>query len=100
MAGLDDEGRPPVNRDLLAVALAYERGVDPAPKISAKGQGFLAEQIIAMAREHGIEVRQDKDLAKLLSAMEVGLPIPMEAYAAVAEILAYVYRANASMGDR
>lgn len=97
---LDDQDGTQFKRDLLAIALSYERGVDPAPKVAAKGQGFIAEQIVELARQHGIEVRQDRDLVQLLSALEVGMPIPMEAYTAVAEILAYVYRANASMGGR
>lgn len=78
----------------IAIALKYERGKDPAPRMAAKGRGYMAEQIIAIAREHGIEVREDRDLAKVLSALEVDSLIPMEAYVAVADILSYVYRAN------
>lgn len=83
-----------VDKNKLAVALAYERGVNEAPLISAKGKGFIAEQIIRLAREHGIEVREDADLATVLSKIDIGQPIPVEAYMAVAEILSYIYRAN------
>lgn len=89
-----DEVRGRHSPEKTAIALKYERGVDPAPRVAAKGKGYLAEQIIAVAREHGIEVREDRDLAKILSALEVDSVIPMEAYVAVAEILSYVYRAN------
>lgn len=83
----DPHGASPV-----AVALRYDRLSDDAPRVVAKGQGALAEQIIAMAREHGIEVRSDAELASLLQAVPLDAPIPLEAYVAVAEILSYIYR--------
>lgn len=85
---------PKIDRDKLAVALAYELSKDPAPRVAAKGRGLIAEQIIKLAKEHGVEIREDADLATLLSKLEVDMPIPLEAYTAVAEILSYVYRAN------
>lgn len=81
-------------RDKLAIALAYNREKEAAPHIAAKGKGYLAEQIIALAKEHGVEVREDADLAGLLAKLDIDMPIPLEAYSAVAEILAYVYKAN------
>jgi flagellar biosynthesis protein len=88
------EGQKPHDKDKLAVALAYERDKDAAPVIAAKGRGYIAEQIIALAKQHNIEVREDADLVALLSRLDIDMPIPLEAYAAVAEILAYVYKAN------
>ena len=82
------------DKEKLAVALQYERGNDAAPKVSAKGKGYIAQQIIDLAREHNVEIRHDTDLAVLLSKLDIDTPIPLEAYAAVAEILAYVYKAN------
>ncbi len=82
------------DKDKLAVALTYEMGKDMAPKVVAKGKSYLAEQIIALARLHNIEIREDADLAGLLSKLDIDTPIPLEAYAAVAEILSYIYRAN------
>lgn len=82
-------------KNRLAVALAYERGVDMAPRIVAKGKGYIAEQIIRLAREGGVEIREDVDLVTLLARIDVGEPIPVEAYMAVAEILSYLYRVNA-----
>lgn len=84
----------PHNPDRLAVALKYKRGVDPAPVVSAKGRGYIAEHIIELAKRHGLEIREDKDLAAILSSVDIDTPIPVEAYVAVAEILSYIYRAN------
>lgn len=88
-------GDTPVDKEKLAVALSYDRGKEEAPRLAAKGKGLIAEQIIKLAREHNIEVRQDPDLVTLLAKLDIDMPIPLEAYAAVAEILAYVYKANA-----
>ena len=82
------------DKNTLAVALQYERGQDPAPRVTAKGKGYIAQTIIELAREHNIEIREDADLAGLLSKLDLDTPIPLEAYAAVAEILNYVYKAN------
>jgi len=91
---------PPVDREKLAVALTYDIGKDEAPRLAAKGQGLIAEQIIKLAQENNIEIRKDPDLVNLLAKLEIDMPIPLEAYAAVAEILAYVYKANAKAGSR
>lgn len=86
----------PVDPEKLAVALGYERGVQDAPHVLAKGKGYIAEQILRLARENGVEIREDADLAQLLARVDIGEPIPVEAYVAVAEILSYLYRANAA----
>lgn len=86
---------PPAGR-MVAVALDHQPGSD-APKVVASGKGALAEQILQLAFASGVKVRTDPDLAQILSAVEVDTVIPIEAFAAVAEILAYVYRANAGM---
>lgn len=87
--------RPRGNDDKpLAVALKYDRQTDAAPRVVAKGDGEIAEAILALAREHGIAVREDKDLAQLLAAVELETQIPVEAFVAVAEILSYVYRSG------
>lgn len=84
----------PFDKDKLAVALTYDKDKDEAPRVSAKGKGYLAQQIIELAKQHNVEIREDADLVTLLSKLELDMPIPLEAYAAVAEILAYVYKAN------
>lgn len=85
------------NPEQKAVALKYEREKDPAPKIVATGRGAIAEQILQLAFASGVKVREDADLVEVLSHLEIDTPIPLEAYAAVAEILAYVYKANAGL---
>nr|WP_242390597.1 EscU/YscU/HrcU family type III secretion system export apparatus switch protein [Pararhodospirillum photometricum] len=82
-----------------AVALSYDlAGDDDAvPRVVASGQGFVAEQILALAFEHGVRVRQDADLVEILAALDLESEIPVEAFAAVAEILAYVYRLNGDL---
>jgi flagellar biosynthesis protein len=78
----------------LAVALQYRRAADPAPRVVAKGEGELAEKILELAREHGVEVRNDADLVQLLSAVELETEITVEAFVAVAEILSFIYRSK------
>jgi len=77
----------------LAVALRYDRGRMPAPKVVAKGKGHLAKRIVQIARRHAVPVVERKPLAQALyRAVEVGQEIPVVLYQAVAELLAYVYR--------
>ncbi|CBE68773.1 MAG: FhlB domain-containing protein [Candidatus Methylomirabilis oxygeniifera] len=78
-----------------AVALKYEAGENGAPEVVASGRGRIAEQIIALAKAHGIYVKQDPELVEVLSRLDIGDAIPPELYAVVAEILAFVYRVNA-----
>ena len=75
-----------------AVALRYERERDRAPKLVAKGQGYLAEKILELARHHHIPVREDKNLLQILSRLDLNQEIPAQVYKAVAEILAFIYR--------
>lgn len=85
---------PDNNKDKLAVALEYDRSKDEAPRIVASGQGHIAAQIIEVAKQHNIEIRKDTELVQILSVLEVDSVIPVEAYAAVAEILSYIYKTN------
>lgn len=79
----------------VAVAL-HDGALRGRPRILASGYGAVAERILAIAFESGIKVREDSDLAEVLAALEIGREIPLEAFAAVAEILSYVYAANAA----
>ena len=95
-----DEQRPrnlksiPKTEDAIAVALHQVSEVDRAPKVVASGRGIIAEQILEVAFSMGIKVREDADLAQVLSAVNEETEIPVEAFAAVAEILVYLYQAN------
>jgi len=78
-----------------AVALKYERGVDSAPVVLAKGDNALARRIKALAAEHEVPMVENRPVARLLFATaRVGEPIPSELYQAVAGILAFVYRTH------
>ncbi|MBF0429196.1 MAG: EscU/YscU/HrcU family type III secretion system export apparatus switch protein [Magnetococcales bacterium] len=79
-----------------AVALRYQRNQDAAPRVTASGQGLIAEAILKKAREAGITLMEDPDLVNLLGKVPVGDAIPPTLYKAVAEVLAYVYRMNKS----
>ena len=97
------EGASPqsdVVKTTKAVALEYERTQDDAPRVVASGKGAVAEQILQVAFAHNIKVREDAELVEILSLVDVDCPIPLEAFAAVAEILTYVYQANASYKQR
>ena len=84
----------PDTKDAVAVALHQAKEADRAPKVVAAGRGTTAEQILEIAFAQGIKVREDADLAQLLSAVDEDSEIPLDAFAAVAEILVYLYRAN------
>ncbi len=81
-----------------AVALGYDAQEDAVPRVLATGKGAVAEQILSLAFAHGVRVRKDEDLIEVLSKLEVDSVIPVEAFAAVAEILSYVYRYNSLYG--
>ena len=78
----------------LAISLKYSGGSNHAPKVTAKGQGWVAEKIIAMAEQQNIPIRKDKDLVALLEKIDVGREIPESLYKLVAELLAWVYQLN------
>ncbi len=79
----------------IAVALNYQKG--DLPKVVASGRGAIAEKILEIAFANGVKVREDRDLAELLSAVELNCPIPVNCFEAVAEILRYLYQANARL---
>ena len=79
----------------FAIALIYEStpGKPSAPKVVAKGQDFIAQQIKELAREHKVPIVENKPLAQqLYKTVEIGQEIPGELYEAVAQVLAFVYR--------
>jgi flagellar biosynthesis protein len=81
--------RPPLPQ---AVALRYDAGADQAPQVVAKGQGLLAEAIVARAREAGVYVHESPQLVQLLMAVDLDAQIPPALYTAVAELLAWLWR--------
>jgi len=76
----------------FAVALKYDADVAPAPVVIAKGQDYIAQRIKEIAKEHQVEIVENKLLARALyESTEIGETIPPELYQAVAEVLAFVY---------
>lgn len=76
----------------LSIALAYERGVDQAPRVVAKGLGSAALAIRREARRHGVPVIENRQLAWTMhAACEEGDMVPPHLYQAVAQLLAFVY---------
>ena len=80
-----------------AVALRYDPNADDLPRVVAKGHGAIAEQILAVAEAHGVPIRKDRNLVEVLDRLDINAPIPVAAFAAVAEILAHLYRVNDDM---
>jgi flagellar biosynthetic protein FlhB len=77
----------------LAIAIQYDPTTMAAPIVVAKGAGMIAQRIRQLALENGIPIVEKKPLAQALyREVDVNHPIPQDKYAAVAEILAYVYR--------
>jgi len=86
-----------------AVALGFDFATMEAPKVMAKGRNLLAEEIKAEARWAGVPIIENPPLARsLYRSVEVGQSIPVDLYAAVAAILAYLYRqrVEAELRDR
>lgn len=78
-----------------AVALQYDPKIGRAPRITARGQGDLAEKIIDLARKNNIEIHHDPDLFHMLSRLDLNSEIPPALYEVVAELLSFVYLLNA-----
>jgi len=84
----------PFRKKLMAAALRYEQGKQKAPVVVAKGSGIVAENIIEMAKSHGIPLQENPELVQVLMKLEINQEIPAELYQVVAEILAMIYRAS------
>jgi len=79
-----------------AVALTYTPG-ESAPQVVAKGRGLLAREIVSHAREAGVYVHESPELVSLLMQVDLDAHIPPQLYAAVAELLAWLYRIEAAV---
>jgi flagellar biosynthesis protein FlhB len=76
-----------------AVALKYDPSKMAAPRVVAKGQRLIAQQIKELARQHGVPLVENKPLAQaLFRAVEIDQEVPRELYKAVAEVLAFIYK--------
>lgn len=82
-----------------AAALKYDIKGSKAPQVTAKGSGKVAEKIISTAQQHGIAIKEDPNLAEVLSALDLYEEIPENLYKAVAGILAELYKINKKLAD-
>ena len=87
MSSLNDDDGDPVS----AVALAYAEGA-AAPRVSAKGRGLIAEEIIRRANASGVYVHESRELVGLLMQVDLDRHIPPQLYVAIAELLAWLHR--------
>lgn len=72
-----------------AIALHYDGR--NAPRVSARGHGSIADEIIALAKQHGIPLQEDSELVGLLAQLQLDDEVPRELYLAVAEVIAFAY---------
>jgi len=84
-----------MSETLRAIALQYDG--ENAPTVTATGEGAIAEEIIRVAQEHGVPLREDVILAALLSELELGEEIPPLLYRVIAEVIAYAYIVSGKM---
>jgi flagellar biosynthetic protein FlhB len=90
-----------VNPEHYAAALSYREGGMRAPRLVAKGSGLVALRIRELAGEHSVPIVEAPPLARAIHRhVELGDEIPVALYAAVAEVLAYVYRLRAAQAAR
>ena len=83
-----------------AVALRYDQVQSEAPLVVASGSGLIAQKIIETAKEAGVYIKHDPDLFELLAKVPVGETIPEQLFQTVAELLAFVYKANNSYKEK
>ncbi|GEM03448.1 hypothetical protein HMI01_04360 [Halolactibacillus miurensis] len=79
-----------------AMALRYNETKDLAPVVSAKGQGYVAEEIIKRAHEAGVPIQEDQSLVEMLGQIDINQAIPEELYLVVAEVFAFIYHVDRS----
>ena len=91
--------RPQPARPLRAVALRYDPAREEAPRVVARGERLMAQRIVEVAREHGVPLYHDPQLVDALMRVPLGAQIPPRAYAAVAEVLAFVYQLDQQLAQ-
>ena len=95
-----DPEKPAKRGRKKALAMRYHPEEPALGQVLARGQGKLAEQIIALAREHGIPIKEDPDLVEILSRLQILEEVPPEIYILAAEFLGFSFRLNADWADR
>lgn len=82
-----------------AVAVSYDRERDSAPRVVAKGSGYIANKILVTAHEHQVPIYKNRTLLNSLMALDIQQEIPPALYQAVAETLAHIYRLDQSLNS-
>ncbi|MGP4068060.1 EscU/YscU/HrcU family type III secretion system export apparatus switch protein [Halobacillus sp. B29] len=77
-----------------AIALRYQFDNEAAPKVVAKGAGYVAENIMEKAKDNQVPIQEDSTLVELLSELNINEQIPEELYHVVAEVFAFIYKAD------
>ncbi|MEH6937429.1 EscU/YscU/HrcU family type III secretion system export apparatus switch protein [Bacillus sp. JJ664] len=83
-----------------AIALKYNTELDSAPKVVAKGKGVIADEILSKAKEFGVPIQEDPSLVEVLSQLEINQTIPEDLYSVVAELFAFIYRADQQLKNK
>ncbi|MGV3465571.1 MAG: EscU/YscU/HrcU family type III secretion system export apparatus switch protein [Heyndrickxia sp.] len=81
-----------------AIALSYQSEEHSAPIITAKGKGFVADNIIEKAKENSIPIQEDRSLVQLLGTLDINETFPEELCEAVAEVFAFIYKVDQQAG--
>ena len=82
-----------------ASALRYRANEDNAPKVVAKGERYIAQEIIRIAKKNGIPIKKDEDMVELLSKIEINQEIPPNMYKAIAEVFSFIYQISNDKRD-
>ncbi len=89
-----------IKYDDIAVAVKYNFGAEgEVPTVVASGRGRMAHRVVEVAKESGVPIREDKNLANSLAKVPVGVEIPPELWNAMAEILAQIYYLDKNVGN-
>jgi len=92
-----DNGNPEEKKDKSVVALKYEKGYK-APKIIAKGSGYVADKILEVAEENDVFIHTDENLAENLNRLELGSDVPAELFEIVAQIYIFADKIDSIIG--
>lgn len=82
-----------------AVALKYQKNIQDAPVITAKGKGVTAEKIYETGKKYNIPIQKDPTLVELLGQLDINETIPEDLYQAVAEVFAFIYSIDQKKAD-
>ncbi|MDX8046922.1 EscU/YscU/HrcU family type III secretion system export apparatus switch protein [Gracilibacillus sp. S3-1-1] len=83
-----------------AAALRFDPESEVAPRLTASGKGYVAEEIIERAKENNVPIQSDPSLVQMLSEININEQIPEELYQVVAEVFAYIYQIDKKLENK